>query len=147
MPTNSLTMRLGGVPLVLAKTILGIPMIQLDHYPVARDLGHNGSRSNGGAPLLTFSQGTLGKGQWNLESPIHQQEIERQGMLRQTGLHRSFHGKQRSLKNIVLLNLVGIGTTYTDDGSHVMELLQKPFPLPSRQLFGIFEDSIVTIRR
>jgi hypothetical protein len=75
MAEQSLSVSLGGVPLVPVKAVHRKPLVGLGHESIPSDLGYNGSGGDGSAFGLPFDQRKLPDGKRHFEFTVNKKKI------------------------------------------------------------------------
>ncbi|MNT28858.1 hypothetical protein D3C72_1645700 [compost metagenome] len=101
-------MQRGAVALVLVERILGIQAMQAQQIGVARRLGQDGRRRNGGHQRIALDDGLHRAAQLGRLVAIHQRKLRRYGQPLHCPLHRQHGGAQ---------NIQGVDLFYAGAGN------------------------------
>ena len=120
-PCDSLEMIGRCVPLMAVETVSWILCMKLLHETIARNLGHDGGRSNGRTPSIAMGHAALRHGYVGHAKRVDEHDIRQRSEQKNRALHRS----QRRLMNVDAIDFGRIGGIAPGTNGRLVQLSMR----------------------
>ncbi len=132
---EAMEMVFGAITLVAIPGINGMPLVQSDHQPVARDLGDDRGRGDGNRDAVATDQGLAWTGQSGGIITIDQGKDRRSGQ----GANSAGHRQMGGLADVDEIDFIDAGLANANRNRTRHDLIEENFASFGRELLGIVE--------